>query len=56
MDNGSAWGYDTDNPHTRLTAYLMRLDVQISHGYPYHPQTQGKDERLHHTLKDELLS
>ncbi len=56
MDNGSPWGYDIDNPNTRLTAWLMRLGVQISHGHPYHPQTQGKDERLHRTLKDELLS
>ena len=56
MDNGSPWGYDTDNPHTLLTAWLMRLGVQISHGHPYHPQTQGKDERLHRTLINELLS
>jgi hypothetical protein len=56
MDNGSPWGYDTDNPNTRLTAWLMRLGVQISHGHPYHPQTQGKDERLHRTLANELLS
>jgi len=56
MDNGSPWGYDTDNPHTLLTAWLMRLGVQISHGHPYHPQTQGKDERLHRTLVNELLS
>lgn len=56
MDNGSPWGYDTENPHTHLTAWLIRLGVQVSHGHPYHPQTQGKDERLHRTLIDELLS
>ena len=33
----------------------MRLGIQVVHGRPYHPQTQGKDERLHRTLKDELL-
>jgi hypothetical protein len=32
------------------------LGIQISHGRPYHPQTQGKDERLHRTLQAELLS
>jgi transposase InsO family protein len=56
MDNGSPWGVDRDSPHTILTAWLIRLGIQISHGRPYHPQTQGKDERLHRTLKDELLS
>jgi transposase InsO family protein len=56
MDNGSPWGDDAENPHTILTAWLLRLGVQISHGHPYHPQTQGKDERLHRTLQDELLS
>lgn len=56
MDNGSPWGDDANTPHTILTAWLIRLGVQISHGRPYHPQTQGKDERLHRTLQDELLS
>jgi len=51
MDNGSPWrGF-----HTTLTFWLVRLGIQIVHGRPYHPQTQGKDERLHRTLKDELL-
>jgi transposase InsO family protein len=56
MDNGSPWGDDLDSPNTILTAWLIRIGVQISHGHPYHPQTQGKDERLHRTLKDELIS
>ena len=55
MDNGSPWGDDRQSPHTILTAWLMRLDVAVSHGRPYHPQTQGKDERLHRTLQTELL-
>ncbi len=56
MDNGSPWGDDADHPYTILTAWLVRLGIVISHGHPYHPQTQGKDERLHRTLKEELLS
>jgi len=56
MDNGSPWGDDRESPHTILTAWLIRLGIAISHGHPYHPQTQGKDERLHRTLQDELLS
>lgn len=55
MDNGSPWGDDRESPHTILTAWLIRLGIDISHGRPYHPQTQGKDERLHRTLQDELL-
>jgi len=56
MDHGSPWSTDLDHPFTRLSIWLIRLGVQISHGHPYHPQTQGKDERLHRTLQDELLS
>lgn len=56
MDNGSPWGTDADNPYTRLTVWLIRLGIDISHGRPHHPQTQGKDERLHRTLNAELIS
>jgi transposase InsO family protein len=55
MDNGSPWGDDRQSPHTILTAWLMRLGVAVTHGRPYHPQTQGKDERLHRTLQVEVL-
>jgi transposase InsO family protein len=56
MDNGSPWGDDRQSPHTILTAWLMRLGVAITHGRPYHPQTQGKDERLHRTFQAEVLN
>lgn len=55
MDNGSPWGSDADHPWTPLTVWLLRLDIGVSHDRPYHPQTQGKDERFHRTLKAELL-
>jgi transposase InsO family protein len=55
MDNGSPWGFDQGSPHTTLTAWLIQLGIRISHGRPFHPQTQGKDERLHRTLKAELI-
>jgi transposase InsO family protein len=56
MDNGAPWGDDAATRHTRLTVWLMRLGIQVTHGRPYHPQTQGKDERLHRTLTEDLLS
>lgn len=56
MDNGPPWGTAAGMPHTRLTAWLMRLGIGISHGRPFHPQTQGKTERFHRTLKAELLA
>ena len=55
MDNGAPWGDDPDTPFTALTVWLLRLGIPVSHGRPRHPQTQGKDERFHRTLKDELL-
>lgn len=54
MDNGSPWGGD-ENGSTALTVWLMRLGIAVSHSRPYHPQTQGKDERFHRTLKAEVL-
>ena len=55
-DNGSPWGNEPQHPHTRLTAWLLRLGINVSHGRPYHPQTQGKEERFHRTLALEVLS
>src|SRR4029077_17492874 len=55
MDNGSPWGDSAGQPFTIFTAWLMRLGIRVSHGRPYHPQTQGKDERFHRSLKAEVL-
>ena len=54
-DNGSPWGDTTKNPYTPLGVWLLQLGVRIGHGRPYHPQTQGKDERFHRTLQAEVL-
>lgn len=56
-DNGAPWGcVGSDTGHTALTVWLLRLGVRVLHGRPYHPQTQGKEERFHRTLQTELLS
>jgi transposase InsO family protein len=56
MDNGPPWGNDLLHPFTPLTVWLLRLGIAVSHGRPYHPQTQGKDERFHRSLKVEVLA
>jgi transposase InsO family protein len=56
MDNGSPWGNDLVHRFTPLTVWLLHLGIAVSHGRPYHPQTQGKDERFHRSLKAEVLA
>lgn len=55
MDNGSPWGAAGTQPFTGFALWLIRLGIRVAHGRPYHPQTQGKDERFHRTLKFEVL-
>jgi transposase InsO family protein len=54
-DNGPPWGSGPQAQHTLLTVWLLRLGIGVAHGRPYHPQTQGKDERFHRTLNAEVL-
>ena len=41
--------------YTQFERFLMDQDVLPIHGRFFHPQTQGKIERFHRTLKHELL-
>jgi transposase InsO family protein len=54
-DNGGPWRIAGQDSISRLEAWLIRLGIRVSHSRPGHPQTQGKDERFHRTLKRELL-
>jgi transposase InsO family protein len=53
-DNGSPWG-GYRGEWSRLAVWLLRHGVRLFHGRPYHPQTQGKQERFNRTLKAEVL-
>ena len=56
-DNGSPWGSaEAACPYTELGVWLLRLGVELIHGRPYHPQTQGKQERFHGSLQVEVLN
>ncbi len=56
-DNGAPWGSaGGPTPWTRLSVWLARLGIRVSHGRPRHPQTQGKGERFHRTLRAEALT
>jgi transposase InsO family protein len=57
-DNGPPWGtcgHSIEDQWTPLSAWLVRVGILVVHGAPFHPQTQGKDERFHRTLKADLL-
>ncbi len=54
MDNGAPWGHYLE-AFTKLSVWLIRLGIQVSHSRPGHPQTHGKNERFNRTLKVELL-
>ena len=55
-DNGSPWGNGPGSPFTPLGVWLIEHGVRIGHSRPYHPQTMGKDERFHRSLKAEVLA
>lgn len=56
VDNGPPWG-SPRNPGeiTELSIWLIRLGIRISYSRHHHPQTNGKIERFHRSLKAEVL-
>jgi transposase InsO family protein len=59
-DHGSPWatGLRADGRaygRTAMCYWLARLGVDLIHGRPRHPQTQGKEERFHRTLDVEIV-
>ena len=57
MDNGNPWGISNKTRNwTKFAIWLMDQGIHVSHSRPHHPQTQGKDERFHRSLKAEVLT
>ena len=59
-DNSLPWGVPVSEKagrplYTRLNAWLFRLGIDVVHGRPYHPETQGKAERFHRSIEEEVL-
>lgn len=50
-DNGTAFNQSRRGITSQLVAQLTALGTRPITGRPYHPQTQGKDERVHQTLQ-----
>jgi len=50
-DNGAVFSGRSRKGKVLLESELERLGIQGKHSTPYHPQTCGKVERLHQTLK-----
>ena len=53
-DNAFGTTFEVPKTVSWFDSRLIRLGIQPIHGRPYHPQTQGKVERLHGTLDREL--
>lgn len=57
FDNGAPWGCPKRSGQiTTLGVWLVRLGIQLSFSRPYHPQTNGKEERFHRSLAAEVLN
>ena len=56
VDNGGPWGDSSGQRWTRLAVWLLKLGVGVIHSRPYHPQSRGKNERFHRTLKSEVFA
>lgn len=56
VDNGGPWGDSAGSRWTKLSVWLLKLGIIVLHSRPYHPQSRGKNERFHRTLKAEVFA
>jgi hypothetical protein len=55
-DNGGIFTAEARNGRCVMESELLALSIAYKHSRPYHPQTCGKVERFHQTLKKYLAS
>jgi transposase InsO family protein len=53
-DNGCVYTASHRGGRSAMESELLALGIAFRHSRPYHPQTQGKVERFHQTLKAHL--
>ena len=56
VDNGGPWGGQLNEPWTKFTVWLLKLGIRVIRSRPYHPQSRGKNERFHRSLKAEVMA
>jgi putative transposase len=56
VDNGNPWSDPSGERWTQFGVWLLKLGVDLLHSRPYHPQSRGKNERFHRTLKAEVFN
>jgi transposase InsO family protein len=55
-DNGSPWSSREPHVFSPLALWLMDHDIVVLNSAIRHPQTLGKEERFHRTLKAEVIA
>ena len=56
VDNGSPWGDGCGSAGPGSASGCSSSASSVIHSRPYHPQSRGKNERFHRTLKAEVLA
>jgi transposase InsO family protein len=55
VDNGNPWSDSGGERWTKFEVWLLKLGIGLVRSRPYHPQSRGKNERFHRTLKAEVF-